>query len=78
MPIALTLLAQAKVPLLLVYGDSDKVVSHQENSEVLYQRYRALSGPVERIVKPGCDHHPHGLKDPKPIVEFFQRAWEKR
>jgi hypothetical protein len=58
--------------MLLVYGDSDKVVPHKENSELLYERYKALGGPVERIVKPGADHHPHGLTDPKPIVEFFQ------
>jgi pimeloyl-ACP methyl ester carboxylesterase len=68
-------LAKAKVPLLLVYGDSDKVVPHKENSELLYDRYKALGGPVERIVKPGADHHPHGLTDPRLIVEFFQRAW---
>jgi pimeloyl-ACP methyl ester carboxylesterase len=70
-------LAKAKVPLLLIYGDSDKAVPHKENSELLYDRYKALGGPVERIVKPGADHHPHGLTDPKPIVEFFQHAYEK-
>jgi alpha-beta hydrolase superfamily lysophospholipase len=68
-------LAEAKVPILLVYGDSDRTVPHRENSEVVYDRYRALGGPVERIVKPGADHHPHGLTEPQPIVEFFERAW---
>ena len=67
-------LAKAKIPILLVYGDSDKVVPHQENSEVVYDRYKALGGPVERIVKPGKDHHPHGLIDPLPIVEFFEKV----
>ena len=71
-------LAKAKVPILLVYGDSDKVVPHKENSEIVYDRYKALDAPVERIVKPGNDHHPHGLTDPKPIVDFFNRAWEAR
>jgi alpha-beta hydrolase superfamily lysophospholipase len=61
------------VPILLVYGDADTVVPHRENSEVVFERYRALGGPVERIVKPGQDHHPHGLDDPRPIVEFFER-----
>lgn len=68
-------LAKARIPVLLVYGDSDRVVPHQENSEIIYERYKKLGGPVERIVKPGQDHHPHGLKDPKPILEFFQKAW---
>jgi pimeloyl-ACP methyl ester carboxylesterase len=74
----LALLAKAKVPLLLVYGDSDTVVPAKENSEVVYDRYQELGGPVERVVKEGADHHPHGLKDPKPIVEFFARAWADR
>jgi pimeloyl-ACP methyl ester carboxylesterase len=68
-------LADAKVPLLLVYGDADRVVPHRENSEVVYERYKALGGPVERVVKPGKDHHPHGLDDPRPVAEFFGRAW---
>jgi pimeloyl-ACP methyl ester carboxylesterase len=68
--------AGAKIPLLLVYGDSDRTVPHRENAEVVYDRYKALGGPVERIVKPGADHHPHGLTDPRPIVEFFERAWK--
>jgi pimeloyl-ACP methyl ester carboxylesterase len=67
-------LAKAKVPLLLVYGDSDKVVPHRENSELVLERYRALDGLVERIVKKGADHHPHGLMDPAPIVTFFEKA----
>lgn len=71
-------IAKAKLPMLLVYGDSDKVVPHKENSELVYDRYKALAGPVERIVKPGADHHPHGLADPKPVVEFFEKAWKER
>ncbi|HEY1192441.1 MAG TPA: prolyl oligopeptidase family serine peptidase [Gemmata sp.] len=71
-------LAKAKVPLLLVYGDKDTVVPHVENSEVVYDRYKALGGPVERIVKPGQDHHPHGLKDVAPVVKFFTAALEPK
>lgn len=71
-------LARAKIPVLLVYADRDRTVPHRENSEVVYEKYRALGGPVERIVKPGADHQPHGLPDPRPIVEFFERAWRNR
>lgn len=67
-------LAKARVPILLIYGDSDTVVPHRENSEVIYVRYKALGGPVQRIVKPGQDHHPHGLNDPQPVVEFFEKV----
>lgn len=67
-------LAKAKIPLLLVYGDKDTVVPHAENSALLYDRYKVLGGPVERVVKPGQDHHPHGLKDVMPVVKFFTDA----
>lgn len=67
-------LAKAKIPLLLVYGDADKAVPHPENSELVHDRYKALGGPVERVVKPGQDHHPHGLKDVTPVVKFFTDA----
>lgn len=71
-------LAKAKVPMLLVYGDSDKVVSYKENSEIVFKRYKELGGPVEQIVKAGGDHHPHGLTDPQPIVAFFEKARSSR
>lgn len=67
-------IAKAKVPLLLVYGDKDTAVPHVENSERVYDRYKALGGLVERVVKPGQDHHPHGLKDVAPVVKFFASA----
>jgi pimeloyl-ACP methyl ester carboxylesterase len=67
-------LAKAKIPLLLVYGDRDTVVPHAENSELVYDRYKALGGPADRVVKPGQDHHPHGLKDVTPVVKFFTDA----
>jgi pimeloyl-ACP methyl ester carboxylesterase len=71
-------LAKAKLPLLLVYGDADTLVPVKENSELVYDRYKKLGGPVERIVKPGQDHHPHGLKDVTPVVEFFTKALNAR
>ena len=70
--------AKAKIPLLLVYGDADKAVPHPENSELVYDRYKALGGPVERVVKPGQDHHPHGLKDVTPVIKFFTDALEPK
>jgi pimeloyl-ACP methyl ester carboxylesterase len=66
--------ADAKIPLLLVYGDADRAVPHLENSEIVYKRYTELKGSVTRIVKPGQDHHPHGLEDVKPVVDFFNAA----
>lgn len=66
-------LAEAKVPLLHVYGDADEVVPWDENTGVVADRYRKLGGSITLIVKPGVGHHPHGLDDPTPIVEFIAR-----
>lgn len=67
----LTPLAAAKVPLLHVYGDADDVVPWEENTGLLADRYRKLGGSITLIAKPGVGHHPHGLDDPTPIVEFI-------
>jgi len=64
-------LAVAKIPLLHVYGDADKTVPWDENTKILAERYRKLGGNITLICKPGADHHPHGLPDPTPIVNFI-------
>jgi len=64
-------LADARVPLLHVYGAADDVVPWDENTGVLAERYRKLGGSIMLISKPGIGHHPHGLTDPTPIVEFI-------
>jgi pimeloyl-ACP methyl ester carboxylesterase len=66
-------LAKAKIPILSICGEADKVVPIEENTRLVEQRYKALGGPIEVIAKPNCDHHPHSLKDPTPIVEFVVR-----
>lgn len=63
-------LAKAKVPILSVCGGADPVVPFVENSAILEERYQALGGTIEVIVKATCDHHPHSLHDPTPIVEW--------
>jgi acetyl esterase/lipase len=66
-------LARAKVPLLHVYGDADEVVPWEENTGLIAERCRKLGGQITLIVKPGGGHHPHGLDDSTPIVEFIAR-----
>jgi hypothetical protein len=63
-------LAAAKIALIHVGGDADKVVPPEENTLVIEQRYKELGGKMLVIHKPGCDHHPHGLDNPQPIVDF--------
>ncbi len=64
-------LAEHHVPILHVYGDADDVVPWDENTGLLAERYRQLGGEIHLIGKPGVGHHPHGLPDPGPIVDFI-------
>lgn len=66
-------LADAGVPLLNVFGDADDVVPWQENTGLLAERYRKLGGEIMLIRKPGVGHHPHGLDDSTPIIQFIER-----
>ena len=51
------------------------MVPYAENTAVMEKRYRELGGPIEVILKPGVDHHPHSLKDPAPIVDFVLKRF---
>lgn len=65
-------IARARIPILHVVGDADEVVPVEENTDILRDRYRALGGQIEVIVKKGVGHHPHGLDDPTPIVDYIR------
>jgi pimeloyl-ACP methyl ester carboxylesterase len=66
-------LAKAKVPLLHIHGDSDKVVPLEANSKTLIERYQKLDGPAELIVIPGKGHETakEFFEDPR-LVEFLK------
>lgn len=66
-------LAANHVPLLHVFGDADEVVPWDENTGLVAERYEKLGGTIKLIRKPGVHHHPHGLDDSTPIIEFI---WE--
>jgi pimeloyl-ACP methyl ester carboxylesterase len=59
-------LAKAGVPIFHTHGDSDSVVPLARNSQVLYDRYKALGGRMELVVVKGKGH--------AEIPEFFQCA----
>jgi pimeloyl-ACP methyl ester carboxylesterase len=64
-------LAKARVPLFLLCGDADDVVPYPENGAIVKERYEKLDGPVQVLIKKDMGHHPHGLDDPTPVVEFI-------
>lgn len=69
-------LVQHRIPAILVAGDSDHVVPYCENGIELVKAYKAAGVELEVYIKPGCDHHPHGLEDPATVVEFIVRHCE--
>jgi len=69
----LALLAKARIPLIHVVGDADEVVPVDENTGRIEEGYKTLGGEIQVIHKPGIGHHPHGLDDPQPIVDFILR-----
>lgn len=62
-----------RIPAVLVAGGSDKTVPYEENGILLEKAYRENGVDIEVYIKPDCGHHPHGLPDPKPIVDFIIR-----
>ncbi len=66
-------LVEAKIPVILVSGDRDTVVPFDENGKLLKDAYEAAGLSITTYIKPGGDHHPHGLPDTTPIVEFIEK-----
>lgn len=67
------ILLENNIPVMLVYGDSDEVVPYCENGALLEKYYRDNGGIITAIGKSGCGHHPHGLEDNSPIIEFVEK-----
>lgn len=68
-------LARNGIPLLHVVGDADDVVPVAEHTAIVERRYKRLGGRIEVIHKPGVGHHPHSLRNPKPIVDFITASF---
>lgn len=65
------IIATAKIPVLHVCGDKDKYVPLKENTAIVEKRIKELGGNIKVIIKKDIGHHPHSLKNPKPIVDFI-------
>ena len=68
-------LLAAKIPVVMVYGDSDESVPYDENGAHFEKFYREMGGTIEVYGKKNCGHHPHGLEDNTPIREFVERHY---
>ena len=70
------ILLENGLPVILVAGDSDSIVPYCENGAILEKFYKENGGEIEVYIKPGCGHHPHGLEDTTPIINFVMKHCE--
>ena len=57
-------LLKADVKIFIIHGDNDKVVPLNQNSQIVYDRYKAIGGDIKLVVIPGKGH--------EEIPEYFQ------
>jgi hypothetical protein len=62
-------LARQDVPLLHVCGSIDPLLGRC--SLPVESIYQQLGGRISLMIKDGAGHHPHSLRDPKPIADFI-------
>jgi pimeloyl-ACP methyl ester carboxylesterase len=65
-------LAKADVPVLHVCGSLDPILGN--HTLVVESIYQQLGGRISVMIKDGAAHHPHSLRDPKPIADFIERS----
>lgn len=67
----LHLLVTNRTPIILVYGKKDKIVPFEENGALLIKAYDGTGIDIKVYGKEDCGHHPHGLDDTTPIIDFI-------
>lgn len=65
-------LSKNNIPVIMLYGDVDDVVPYRENGQMLENYYRENGKQIVTICRKNCGHHPHGLDDSMPIIEFVE------
>ncbi len=65
-------LARADVPVLQICGTIDPIFGKYASAiEDIYQQF---GGRISMMVKEGYAHHPHSLRNPKPIADFIEQS----
>jgi pimeloyl-ACP methyl ester carboxylesterase len=65
-------LARADVPILQVCGSIDPMFGRYTCAiEGIYQQF---GGRISTMVKDGYAHHPHSLRNPRPIADFIEQS----
>jgi hypothetical protein len=64
-------LAKRDVPLLNICGSLDFLL--ERHTLPIESRYRQLGGRITVMIKEGAAHHPHSLRNPKPIADWIEQ-----
>ena len=68
-------LARADVPVLQVCGTLDPLLGPYTSAiEAIYQQF---GGRISMMIKEGYAHHPHSLRNPKPIADFIEQSTQE-
>ena len=67
-------LAKHRLPIGLIYGTHDEAVPPAENAEVIRELYESVGAPIRVWRRPLYGHHPHGLEDPAPLLEYIEEV----
>lgn len=62
---------QADVLLVSCHGTADRTVPYEDNAGKLVAFWEQNKGRVKLFPKANGDHHPHGLPDPKPLIDLL-------
>ena len=65
---------RAGVVLISCHGTADQTVPYADNAAHLVKLWQDNGGVVKLFPKEGGDHHPHGLPDPKPLIDVLTAA----
>ena len=65
-------LLENDIPVVLVAGDSDRVVPYTENGALLARYYEEKGGRIRVFLKKGCDHHPHGMENGGIVADAIE------
>ena len=65
-------LARADVPVLQICGTIDPILG--KNASAIEAIYQQFGGRISMMIKEGYAHHPHSLRDPKPIADFCRQS----
>ena len=65
-------LARSDVPVLQICGTIDPILG--KNASAIEAIYQQFGGRISMMLKEGYAHHPHSLRNPKPIADFIEQS----